>query len=196
MLAAMVMLSLATQLAVQPDSDATSQLIRSFWVKTAGFVTLCAVLHGLILLNGRLLVESLALWSYLLQRTHRRNSAARAQNAYARHSQATVVFFARYVQEHREHIQRFGPTDTDAFDEVTRRILRNRLDYDPFDGPPPPLPGTNAPPPETPPAMPGTNARPPEPPIDPSTGHSDEHYYRRIVEERLRDQEAEVRKEN
>lgn len=194
-LGAMMSLTLATQLSVQPDPEADIQLIRSFWARTVGLVLLCGALHGLVLFTGRLLVESLALWHYILQRARLRNSLVRAQNAYGRHSQATVVLFSRYAQEHRDHVQRYGPTEPDAFDEVTRRILRDRLNYDPLEGPPPAMPRDSVPP--TPPhATPGTSAAPPESPNGAPAGDADEGYFRRIVEEQQRDQEAEVRKEN
>ncbi len=179
MLGAMVMLSLATQLAVQPEPDAPRQLIHSFWTKAAGLVMITAVLHGLILLNGRLIVESLSYWAFLMQRTRLRHVATRAEGDYGQRAQATVVFFSRYIQERQEHIRRFGHIDADAFDEVTRQVLRDRLGYDPMQGPAPANPRA---------------ANPiPEPPAPPPPGPRDDDYYRRIVEERLRQEESEVR---
>lgn len=178
MLGAMVMLSLATQLAVQPPPDAPRQLVQSFWTKAAGLVMITAVLHGLILLNGRLIVESLSYWGFLMQRTRLRHAAVRAEGYFGQTSQATVVYFSRYIQERQDHIQRFGHVDPDAFDEVTRRVLRDRLGYDPIQGPRSDAPRAASPVPE-----------PPTPPPRPN----DDEYYRRIVEERLRDEESEVR---
>ena len=179
MLGAMVMLSLATQLAVQPQPDAPRQLVQSFWTKAAGLVMITAVLHGLILLNGRLIVESLSYWAFLMQRTRFRHTAARAEGDHAQGAQATVVFFSRYIRERQEHIQRFGHIDADVFDEVTRGVLRDRLGYDPIQGPQPNTARTD-------------DSRP-EPPVAPPPRANDDDYYRKIVEERLRNEESEVR---
>ena len=138
-----------------------------------------AVLHGLILLNGRMIVRSLSYWAFLVQRTRLRHGAERAESNHRDRAQASVVYFSRYVQERHEHIRRFGHIDGDAFDEVTRRVLRDRLGYDPIQGPPPEPPRGTDPAP----------AAPAPPPASPR----DDDYYRRIVEEHLREEESEVR---
>jgi hypothetical protein len=114
-----------------------------------------------------------------MQLTRFRHTAARAEGDYAQGAQAAVVFFSRYIQERQEYIQRFGHIDADVFDGVTRGVLRDRLGYDPIQGPRP--------------STARTDDSTPEPPVAPPPRATDDDYYRRIVEERLRNEESEVR---
>jgi hypothetical protein len=63
LLVVMPLFSLATQLAVLPDDP---QLLPMYWTRTAGLVLLALVLHGTVLVSGRLIRESLGWWSFVM----------------------------------------------------------------------------------------------------------------------------------
>ena len=60
----MPLFSLATQLAVVPEAQ---ELYPMFLARTAGLVLLAFVLHGTVLMSGRLIRESLGWWAFTFQ---------------------------------------------------------------------------------------------------------------------------------
>jgi hypothetical protein len=60
----MPLFSLATQLAVVPEAP---ELFRMFLARTLGLVLLAFVLHGTVLMSGRLIRESLGWWGFTIQ---------------------------------------------------------------------------------------------------------------------------------
>jgi len=175
-----VLLSAATQLAVRPAEGASGNLVWSFWTKAVGLVMLTGVLHSLIILNGRAISESISYWVYITRRGSARNAAARAGADFERFSQRSMQEFSRYLQERGEHIRLWGQIEPHPFDERTRAILRERLGYDPFSAPP------------EPPTQDFSTSAPTESSPAGNEGRDDE-YYRKLLEERIRDEEKEIK---
>lgn len=177
LLAALMLLSLATQLALQPPPGASPQFVSSFWTKAAGLVLLSAVLHGLIILNGQLIVESLSYLWFLGHRAWLRRTVRHAEAAQSQHALQAVLYFGHYLRERDQVSERFGRQVSHPFDEVTRRVLRERLGYDPIAG----QDGGSAGSPSSP-----SGPQPPAGPVD-------DNHDPKIPDHHLRDEESEVR---
>lgn len=132
LLVTMTALSLATQLALRPPAGSPPQLVQTFWLRTAGLVGITAALHALLILSGSTLMESLSAWGHLLAWWRLAREEASADESRQHYSQDALAWFNRYVRSRNEHVQRFGDPGADAFDQVTREVLRSQLGYDPF----------------------------------------------------------------
>lgn len=150
LLAAMTALSLATQLARWPSAGAAPHLTQTYWVRTAGVVGITVVLHALLMLSGRTLMESLSYWGFMLQRHRLAREEASQAEVSEESSRAALSWFERYVRARHLHVQRFGDPGPEAIDVTTREELRRQLGYDPF-GAPAGAPAPPAPAPEAPP---------------------------------------------
>jgi len=196
LLAALMVLSLATRLTDEPNPEAPPHEVHSFWALTVGLVAVTSVLHSLVIFNGRLMVESLSLWVWVLSLFTARYRERQATADYSRHAGETLRLFSGYADERNAFVGQFHHAPADIFNDATRRVLRDQLEYDPFNEPQPAMRGTDMPLSGNSSTTPGAFAASPEPRGDSPVSNVDEDYYRRIVEERQRDQESEIQKEN
>lgn len=151
----MPLFSLATQLAVVPEAP---ELYSMFLARTAGLVSLALVLHGTVLMSGRLIRESLGWWSFTLQSAGWKTRAWVLRSSDHHVTAAARNAFTVYRRLHLRHRSTwpadavvFGPWDGNARLVLGQDIASAQPDHDVeiarlFTGPgglPPATPGAN-----------------------------------------------------
>jgi hypothetical protein len=118
----MPLFSLATQLAVVPEAP---ELYPMFLARTAGLVLLAFVLHGTVLMSGRLIRESLGWWGFTVQSAWWKGRGWLLRRRDQHVTAAALNAFTIYRRLHTRHrttwptdALEFGPWDTDA-----RRVI-------------------------------------------------------------------------
>ena len=114
----MPLFSLATQLAVVPEAP---ELFPMFLARTGGLVLLAFVLHGTVLMSGRLIRESLGWWGFTLQLACWNGRASLLRRRDRHVTTAAFNAFTVYRRLHMRHrtrwpsdLMEFGPWDSDA----------------------------------------------------------------------------------
>jgi hypothetical protein len=114
----MPLFSLATQLAVRPEAP---ELFPMFVARTAGLVLLAFVLHGTVLMIGRLIRESLGWWGFNLQSACWRLRAGLLRRRDQHLTASALSSFTIYRRLHMQHrtawpgeVMQFGPWDSVA----------------------------------------------------------------------------------
>jgi len=105
---------------------------------------------------------------------------------FTRHSQDAVTRFANYLEERRIHVDRFGSSPNHNFNGTTREVLRDHLGYDPIQAPDGTL-ASEVNPKRTSDSQQESANRPP------AQEFGNEEYYRRILEDRRKEEETEIR---
>ena len=152
----MPLFSLATQLAVVPEAP---ELFPMFAARTAGLVLLAAVLHGTVLMSGRLIRESLGWWGFTSQSACWRFRAWHLRRRDQHVTAGALNAFTIYRRLHMQHRKawpgdaiEFGPWDGAAHLVIGPEVASAQLEHEVpdiarmFTGPgglPPATPGAN-----------------------------------------------------
>jgi hypothetical protein len=115
LLVVMPLFSLATQLAVGPDAP---ELFPMFLARTTGLVLLALVLHGTVLMSGRIIRESRGWWSFTAQSGRWRVRAwllRRRDQKVTAAALSSFIIYRRLYTRHRTawpgDLPEFGPWD-------------------------------------------------------------------------------------
>jgi hypothetical protein len=118
----MPLFSLATQLAVVPEAP---ELFPMFLARTAGLVLLAFVLHGTVLMSGRLIRESLGWWGFTIQSACGKGRASLLRRKDQHVTAAGLNAFTIYRRLHIRH-RTAWPNDAIEFgpwDSVSRLVI-------------------------------------------------------------------------